>query len=41
MPAYKIPARWFVTGEFPITPTGKVQRFALREAMLADELAEL
>ena len=41
MPAYKIPARWFVTGEFPITPTGKVQRFALRDAMLADELAEL
>lgn len=41
MPAYKIPARWFVTSEFPITPTGKVQRFALREAMLADELAEL
>lgn len=41
MPAYKIPARWFVTSEFPTTPTGKVQRFVLRDAMLADELAEL
>lgn len=41
MPAYKVPARWFVTDEFPVTPTGKVQRFALRDAMLDDRLVEL
>lgn len=41
MPGYKVPARWFVATDFPTTPTGKVQRFALRDAMLADELAAL
>ncbi|BBZ75135.1 fatty-acyl-CoA synthase [Mycolicibacterium anyangense] len=41
LPSYKIPARWFVTEAFPTTPTGKVQRFALRAAALADELDEL
>ncbi|MDR3661819.1 MAG: class I adenylate-forming enzyme family protein, partial [Mycobacterium sp.] len=41
MPSYKVPARWFVVDEFPMTPTGKVRRFALREAVLAQELREL
>ncbi|GAA3543646.1 AMP-binding protein [Mycolicibacterium helvum] len=41
LPAYKVPARWFLIDEFPRTPTGKVQRFALREAALAQELSEL
>lgn len=41
MPAYKVPARWFTVDEFPVTPTGKVQRFALREAALAGNLHEL
>ncbi|MGU3500986.1 class I adenylate-forming enzyme family protein [Mycobacterium sp. C31M] len=41
LPAYKVPARWFLVDDFPITPTGKVQRFALRHAALAEELPEL
>jgi fatty-acyl-CoA synthase/long-chain acyl-CoA synthetase len=41
MPAYRVPARWFTVDEFPVTPTGKVQRFALREAALAGQLREL
>jgi fatty-acyl-CoA synthase/long-chain acyl-CoA synthetase len=39
--AFKVPARWFVADAFPVTPTGKVRRFALREAILRDELEEL
>lgn len=38
---YKIPERWFVADALPHTPTGKVQRFALREAILRGELTEL
>lgn len=41
LPSYKVPARWFVTDAFPTTPTGKVQRFALRAAVLAGQLDEL
>ncbi|QFS90332.1 Long-chain-fatty-acid--CoA ligase [Mycobacterium sp. THAF192] len=41
MPSYKIPARWFISDAFPTTPTGKVQRFALRESIAAEELREL
>ncbi|WP_059022384.1 class I adenylate-forming enzyme family protein [Mycobacterium sp. M26] len=41
LPAYKVPARWFVTDTFPTTPTGKVQRFALRTAVVAGEVDEL
>ncbi len=41
MPSYKVPARWFLVDEFPRTPTGKVQRFALRDAILEHELHEL
>jgi fatty-acyl-CoA synthase len=39
--AFKVPTRWFVVDTFPVTPTGKVQRFALREAALRNELHEL
>jgi fatty-acyl-CoA synthase/long-chain acyl-CoA synthetase len=41
MPSYKVPARWFLADDFPRTPTGKVQRFALRDAILEHELHEL
>ena len=30
---FKVPARWFVTDSLPTTPTGKVQKFALRDAI--------
>jgi fatty-acyl-CoA synthase/long-chain acyl-CoA synthetase len=39
---YKVPSRWFVTDtEFPVTPTGKVRKFELRDAVLRGELQEL
>jgi fatty-acyl-CoA synthase len=41
MAAFKVPVRWFVVDQFPLTPTGKVQRFALRDAILRGELHEL
>jgi fatty-acyl-CoA synthase len=39
--AYKVPARWFLADAIPVTPTGKTQRFALRDAILRGELPEL
>jgi fatty-acyl-CoA synthase len=41
MAAFKVPVRWFVADQFPLTPTGKVRRFALREAILRGEVHEL
>ncbi|KKF03558.1 class I adenylate-forming enzyme family protein [Mycolicibacterium obuense] len=41
LPAYKVPARWFVVDDFPVTPTGKVQRFALRDAAAEQRLREI
>ncbi len=38
---FKIPARWFVTDEMPVTPTGKVRRFELRDAIIRGQLREL
>jgi fatty-acyl-CoA synthase len=38
---FKVPARWFVTDEMPVTPTGKVRKFELRDAILHEELREL
>ena len=32
---HKIPRHWVIVDEFPITPSGKVQKFALRERFLA------
>jgi fatty-acyl-CoA synthase/long-chain acyl-CoA synthetase len=39
--AFKVPARWFVVDQYPVTATGKVRRFALRDAILKDRLYEL
>ena len=38
---FKVPQRWFVAESFPTTPTGKVQRFAIRDAIVNGELLEL
>jgi fatty-acyl-CoA synthase/long-chain acyl-CoA synthetase len=39
--AFKVPARWFVTDSLPTTPTGKVRKFALRDAIACGHLKEL
>ena len=38
---YKVPARWFVADELPVTPTGKVRKFAVVEQILLDSLREI
>lgn len=38
---YQMPARWYLADQFPVTPTGKVQRFAVREAILQGRITEL
>jgi fatty-acyl-CoA synthase len=38
---FKIPARWFVTDEMPVTPTGKVRKFELRDAIERCDLREI
>ena len=38
---FKVPSRWFVADQLPVTPTGKVRKFELRDAILRDELCEL
>ena len=38
---FKVPSRWFLADEFPVTPTGKVRKFALRDAILRGEIREL
>jgi fatty-acyl-CoA synthase/long-chain acyl-CoA synthetase len=38
---FKIPARWFVIAEFPVTPTGKVRKFELRGAIILGNVREL
>ena len=38
---FKLPARWFVTDALPVTPTGKVRRFELRDAIIRNRLREL
>jgi fatty-acyl-CoA synthase len=38
---FKIPSRWFVAEEFPLTPTQKVQKFRLVEAVRAGAVREL
>lgn len=35
LPRFKIPERWFVMDELPMTPSGKIQKFALRDRLLA------
>ncbi len=39
--AYKVPERWYHVAQVPTTPTGKVQRFALRDAISQGEISEL
>lgn len=38
---YKVPARWFVAEELPVTPTGKVQKFAVVDRVEAGRLREV
>ncbi len=38
---FKIPARWFVVDEFPVTLTGKVRKFELRDAVIGGRVTEL
>jgi len=37
--AYKSPAQWFFVDEFPLTLSGKIQKFALRERIASGALA--
>ncbi|WHU47450.1 class I adenylate-forming enzyme family protein [Gordonia sp. L191] len=38
---FKIPARWFIADALPVTPTGKVRKFAIVEAIASRALAEI
>lgn len=38
---YKVPARWFVVDQLPLTPTGKVRKFALVEDLVTGRNEEL
>jgi fatty-acyl-CoA synthase len=38
---FKVPARWFVIDELPVTPTGKVRKFEVRDAIVDGRLREL
>ena len=38
---FKMPKRWFVTDALPLTASGKVQKFVLREAIESDRLEEV
>ncbi|MWA02921.1 AMP-binding protein [Actinomadura sp. LD22] len=38
MAAFKAPRAWFFVEEFPATPSGKIQKFALRDAIAAGSL---
>ena len=33
---YKVPKRWVLVPALPLTPAGKVQKFKVREAILAE-----
>ena len=37
---HKVPTEWYFVDEFPLTPSGKVQKFALRDAWARGEHAE-
>jgi fatty-acyl-CoA synthase len=39
--AHKVPARWFVAQAYPMTPSGKVQKFVLRDQLDAGALPPL
>lgn len=38
---FKVPGRWFVADQLPVTTTGKVRKSELRDAIMRDELREL
>jgi fatty-acyl-CoA synthase len=38
---YKVPSRWFLAGELPVTPTGKVQKFRLANLVGTTTLHEV
>jgi fatty-acyl-CoA synthase/long-chain acyl-CoA synthetase len=37
----KVPARWFITDALPLTPTGKVRKFELRDSIMHGHLREI
>jgi fatty-acyl-CoA synthase len=39
--AHKTPVRWFVVDEFPLTGSGKIQKFALRDACVEGHYQDL
>ena len=38
---HKTPKQWFSVDEFPLTGSGKIQKFVLRDQWVAGEWAEL
>lgn len=38
---YKVPSRWFLAGELPATPTGKVQKFRLVDLIGTEALRDI
>jgi fatty-acyl-CoA synthase len=38
---FKVPSRWFIAGDLPVTPTGKVQKFRLPELVGTPALQEV
>lgn len=38
---FKVPVRWFVTDSLPLTSTGKVRKFAVRDAIVDGHLREI
>ena len=38
--AYKTPVKWFFVDAYPMTPSGKIQKFALRELIQCGVLVE-
>jgi fatty-acyl-CoA synthase/long-chain acyl-CoA synthetase len=38
---FKVPARWFVIDDLPVTPTGKVRKFEVRDSIVDGRLREL
>lgn len=39
--AHKTPALWFVVNAFPLTPSGKIQKFVLQQQIASGELMPL
>jgi fatty-acyl-CoA synthase/long-chain acyl-CoA synthetase len=38
---FKVPARWFIVDALPLTPTGKVRKFELRDSIMHGHLREI